>query len=198
MTSGVIMVERDLLKAEAFRSLNGTAKTVLFDFMMKKKVKGVKVHGRKVPMILNNGEIVFPYAEAEKKGIPRTTFMRCLTELVAKGFIDITWSGSGGKKGDVSLYAISDRWTAYGTDKFKSATRPKDTRQGRGFRRGNTEWKKVRKSNIGAKNGNPAIAENGNPNTNGTPLNCRERQSNFHPKPAKNRYSIGWSPVFPV
>jgi|WetSurMetagenome_2_1015567.scaffolds.fasta_scaffold378086_1 hypothetical protein len=198
MSSDVIIVERDLLKAEAFRSLSGTAKTVLFDFMMKRKIKGVKVHGRKVPMILNNGEIVYPYAEAEKKGIPRTSFMRCLTELVSKGFIDIAWSGSGGKKGDVSLYAISDRWADFGTDKFKSATRPKDTRQGRGFRRGNSEWKKARRSNIGARNGNSTIAENGNPKADGSPLNCQKRQSNIHEKGPKSLASIGWSPVFPV
>ena len=196
MSGDVIMVERSLLRADAFRSLSGTAKTVLFDFLMKRKIKGVKVHGRKVPMILNNGEIVYSYAEAEQKGIPRSTFMRALDELVAKGFIDIAWSGSGGKKGDVSLYGLSDRWIAYGTDKFKSATRPKDKRQGRGFRRGNKEWMKARKSNIGVKNGNPTIAENGNPKVEGNPLNCQKRQSNIQGKTPKSLASIGWSPVF--
>ena len=198
MSGDVIMVERELLKAEAFRSLSGTAKTVLFDFLMQRKIKGVKVHGRKVPMLLNNGELVYSYAEAEQKGIPRSTFMRSLDELVSKGFIDIAWSGSGGKKGDVSLYGLSDRWAAFGTGKFKSATRPKDKRQGRGFKRGNTEWKKARKSNMGAKNGNPTIAENGNPKVQDSLLNCQKRQSINHGKKPKNRYSIGWSPVFSV
>jgi hypothetical protein len=194
----VIMVERDLLKAEAFRSLSGTAKTVLFDFLMRRKIKGVKVHGRKVPMILNNGEIVYPYAEAEQKGIPRSSFMRALDELVGKGFIDIAWSGSGGKKGDVSLYAVSDRWAAYGTDKFKSATRPKDKRQGRGFRRGNREWMKARKSNIGVKNGNSTVAKNGNPKVEESSLNCQKRQSKKRGKITESLASIGWNPVFTV
>ena len=198
MSGDVIMVERELLKAEAFHSLSGTAKTVLFDFLMKRKIKGVKVHGRKVPMLLNNGELVYSYAEAEQKGIPRSTFMRSLDELVSKGFIDIAWSGSGGKKGDVSLYGLSDRWAAFGTDKFKPATRPKDKRQGRGFRRGNKEWMKARKSNIGVKNGNPTIAENSNPKVEESLLNCQKRQFNNHEKRPRSRASIGWSPLFSV
>ena len=198
MSGEYIMVERDLLKAEAFRSLSGTAKNVLFDFLMKRKIKGVKVRGRKVPMVLNNGEIVYPYVEAEKKGIPRTTFMRSLDELVGKGFIDIAWSGSGGRKGDMSLYAVSDRWRTYGTDKFQSAKRSGDTRQGRGFRRGNTEWMKARKSNIGAKNGNSTIAENGNPKVEERGLNRQKRQSKKHGKMTESLASIGWSPIFTV
>jgi len=59
--------------------------------------------------------------------------MRALDELVEKGFIDITHSGSGGIKGDKSLYAISDRWKDYGKSNFKPMKRQKDSRKGRGF-----------------------------------------------------------------
>jgi len=144
MTSEIIVVERALLKSEAFRCLNGTSKTVLFDFLMKCRVKGRKVKpGRKSErVILNNGEIEYCYSEAEKRGTPRSNFMRALDELLKKGFIDIAHSGSGGKKGDKSLYAISDRWRAWGTDDFISAKRPNDNRQGRGFKPGNEYWKR--------------------------------------------------------
>lgn len=135
MSSPVVVIERDLLKSPAFRQLNGTAKTVFFDFLMKRKIK---MHARrrgkrKEPIILNNGELEYTYAEAERKGIPRASFMRAIDTLVEYGFIDITHSGSGGKKGDKSLYAISERWRLWGTSDFHKMTRPKDKRKGRGF-----------------------------------------------------------------
>ncbi len=149
------------MKSDVFRSLSGTAKNVYFDFLMKCRVKGRKAKaGRKTEReILNNGEIEYTYSEAEKKGIPRSTFMACLDMLTEKGFIDIAHSGAGGKKGDKSLYAISDRWIAWGTEDFVEASRPKDTRGGRGFA---VYWKRER-ANMGMKNCNPTITENCNP-----------------------------------
>ena len=64
----IIVVEREMLKSKAFRTLPAKAIVILFDFLMRRKVKG----GR----ILNNGEIVYPFSEAEKKGIPQATFNR--------------------------------------------------------------------------------------------------------------------------
>ena len=145
MASDIIVVEREMLKSRVFRGLNGTSKTVYFDFLMKCRVKGRKSKpgGKSERIILNNGKIEYCYSEAEKKGIPRPTFMRALDELIGKGFIDVAHSGSGGKKGDKSLYAISDRWRDHGTDKFKPATRPKDCRQGRGFK---VYWERKKQS----------------------------------------------------
>jgi len=156
MPSSIIVVERQLLESAAFRGLSGTAKTVLFDFRMKCKIGGPK----KQRVIINNGELEYTYSEAEKKGIKRPAFMRAVDQLVERGFIDVTRSGSGGRKGDKSLYAISERWRAFGTAEFKSATRPKDTRQGRGWA---VYWRK-KKSDIGIRNDNPTIVENDNRN----------------------------------
>lgn len=135
MASEVVVVERRLLQSKAFRSLSGTAKTVLFDFLMKRKLTKIRAKpGRKNEWVVtNNGLIEYSYSEAEKKGIPRSTFMNCLDVLIEQGFLDLVHSGSGGKKGDKSLYAISERWKAWGTDDFVKASRPKDTRVGRGF-----------------------------------------------------------------
>jgi DNA-binding PadR family transcriptional regulator len=162
MSGKVVVIEQELLKSEVFRSSSGTGKTVYFDFRMKCRVKSVKkyMRSRKERVILNNGKLEYCYSEAEKRGIPRTTFMRALNELIAKGLIDIEHSGSGGVKGDKSLYAISERWRAYGAERFIEAARPKDTRGGRGFKPGNREWMKTRRLkslNIGAKNGNRKI-----------------------------------------
>lgn len=134
-SSGIIVIEKDLLKSEAFRTLSGISKNVLFDFLMRCKIKKMKGKlGRKSEIvILNNGQIIYPFSEALKKGITRPRFNRALIELVEYGFIDITHSGSGGVKGDVSLYAISDRWRNFGTSNFIEKMKLKDNRKGRGF-----------------------------------------------------------------
>jgi len=90
--------------------------------------------GREMWKQTNNGELVFTYAEAKReKGMPESTFMKCIDKLIAVGLMDIAHSGSGGKKGDTSLYAISERWRKYGTPDFVVKKRPKDERSGRGF-----------------------------------------------------------------
>ena len=138
--SDIIVVQKALLKSPPFRQLSGISKTVYFDFLMKCRVKGMKAKSgrRGGRVILNNGEIEYCYTEALKRGIPYRSFARAIGDLVKTGFIDITHSGSGGRKGDKSLYSISDRWEQFGTDDFIPSLRPKDTRGGRGFQPGNT------------------------------------------------------------
>jgi len=86
-------------------------------------------------VIKNNGEIVYPYSEAEHKGIGRREFRNAIDELIEKGFIDIVHQGSGGRSGDMTKYFLSDRWKGYGTPSFRPARNPrrKDTRKGRGW-----------------------------------------------------------------
>jgi hypothetical protein len=157
MAGNVIVIERELLRSEAFRSLSGTAKTVYFDFRM--KITGTHTKPRqgrqKEFIITNNGKIEYCYSEAEKKGISRPVFVRALRELVEHGLIDREHAGSGGIKGDKSLYAISERWRAWGSDKFKERTMTKDTRGGRGF---SVYWQRRRNANIG----NVSITQAGN------------------------------------
>ncbi len=143
MSSDIIVIEKQLLKSEAFRDLSGAAKTVYLDFRMKCRVKTMKgKNGRRGGrVILNNGEIEYCYSEAEKRGITRPRFMRSIDSLVESGLIDIAHSGSGGKKGDKSLYAISGRWQKFGTDDFVPGQRPKDKRSGRGFQKGHKLWR---------------------------------------------------------
>ncbi len=86
-------------------------------------------------IIRNNGEIVYPYVEAVNKGIGRREFRNALDELIAKGFLDITHHGSGGRSGDMTKYSIDDRWQDYNTPSFLPAKKPriKDNRKGRGW-----------------------------------------------------------------
>lgn len=133
--SNRIWFEKDLLKSAVFRSLSGMAHCVYNDLKLKcqmQKVRGSS--GRKSEWtIKNNGEIVYTYSQAEGKGINRQTFVRCLDRLIENGLIDLAHPGSGGVKGDVSKYAISDRWRKFGTDDFEKRSRQKDTRKGLGF-----------------------------------------------------------------
>ena len=109
---------------------------VYFDFLRKRQMEQVKRSKRSDDWIIrNNGEIVYPYSEAEKKGIGRREFRNAIDELIEKGFLDITHRGSGGRSGDMTKYFLDDRWQHFGSPEFSPAKNPrrKDNRQGRGW-----------------------------------------------------------------
>jgi len=166
-------LEKNLVRSKAFQFLSGSSIKVYLLFCLKRQMQNLQTKKGKRDnwVIKNNGEIEFSYSEAETKGFIRSTFMRALTELIEKGFIDLIHSGSGGKKGDKSKYAISQRWRKYGTPEFESKTRLRDTRQGRGFariwndplKREKLLSKRGQNSNIGIINDNPTVIKNDNP-----------------------------------
>jgi len=96
-------------------------------------------------IIKNNGDIVYPYLEAEKKGIGRREYRNAIDELIEKGFLDITHQGSGGRSSDMSRYFIDDRWKNYGTAAFLPAKNPrkKDSRKGVGWSAYHADKKKT-------------------------------------------------------
>ena len=123
---GDIYVKRSLIKSEAFKALSGKSHFVLLHFLGKrqmKKLKRLDSRGAKW-RIANNGQIVFTYKEAAALGISQHAFTRALDQLVEVGLLDITESGSGLRR-EVSLYALSDRWRAYGTPRFEERRRLK-------------------------------------------------------------------------
>ena len=100
----------------------------------------IKRDRKRVWVINNNGEIVYPYSEARAKGFSANQFRNAIDELQLKGLLDIMHQGRGGRKpangtGDMSKYWIDDRWEDYGTDDFKPPRNPreKDMRRGRGW-----------------------------------------------------------------
>lgn len=147
MASNVIYIERELLKSPLYWSLPKSAQRVFITFLLKRRMGKVSTGSRgKQWDTLNNGELIFTYSEAKKEmGMPAKTFRDAIDKLVDHGFIDIFHQGSGGVKGDVSLYAISERWRNYGTDKFVKKTRTKDGKKGTGFMK---MWE-AKKKNIG-------------------------------------------------
>ena len=135
---GTIVTERRMHRSPAFRKLSANSIFVLFEFLSRRKMVQDGRKGRWG--IANNGEIVFPYAEAEETfKMVRSTFCRSISQLVEFGFIDITHHGGGLLK-DCSKYAVSERWREYGKEGFIEKSRPNDTR-GLGFTKKN--WKET-------------------------------------------------------
>jgi hypothetical protein len=149
---GTIVIERRMHRSPAFRKLSTNSIFVLFEFLSRRKMVQDGRKGRWG--IANNGEIIFTYAEAQKKfGMFRSTFCRSIDQLVHLGFIEISHQGGGLLK-DYSKYAISERWRDYGKEEFIKQSRRRDTR-GLGFTKEN--WKKTAgknksKSKIGTNN----------------------------------------------
>jgi len=133
-----IYITKYLLRSPAYRSLSRVSLLVYQDFLAKRIFK--KDRKNKVWKISNNGELVYPYHEAEEKGFSTKQFRNAIDELQAKGFIDITHQGHGGRKpkegeGDFTTFWIDDRWTEYGTDDFRPPRKPrgKEMRKDRGW-----------------------------------------------------------------
>ena len=107
-------IYREEMESKAYQDLSGSAAKALpyfrwIDGVLKKKFGGDY-----------NGIFDFTYTEAETFGFARRTFSRVITDLNAKGFIDIVLQG--GKRGlgySNSKYILSKRWQKYGTGMFE-------------------------------------------------------------------------------
>lgn len=127
-----IYVSRKLLAHPAWRNLSGTAKTVLMDFYCRRQMRKT---GKDQYVIENNGDIRYPYREAEASGISRTSFARAIDQLIAHGFLRIDHSGSG-LRNDPSRYRLMEEWQTWkrGHDKTEQNGRPRRAQTG-GFLR---------------------------------------------------------------
>ena len=148
MASSVMCIPRRMHRSPAYRKLTKTSIFILMEFLCRRKV--AKTGRRGGFEITNNGELIFPYAEAEKKfKIPRSTFCRSISQLVELGFIEIPHAGGGMLK-DCSKYGISDRWEDYGKEEFIKKSRQKDERK-LGFLKKNWEKRTGRKRKLKSK-----------------------------------------------
>lgn len=152
------MLERAMIESSAFRVLSGTGIKVLLDFLGKRKIekKRDKVKRKDRVVILNNGQLVYTYDEAKRRGITRPAFARALDDLIEHGFLDVAQSGAGLFR-SATLYALSDRWKSWGTDAFVHKSRPKGRRHP-GFKKGHPPYSQKRKS---SSNGNITGSSNG-------------------------------------
>ena len=104
-----------MLKSEAYLDLTFSARATLFHFFPKCQFQ--KTGGRRSKNFkhVNNGELVFTYAEARELGFSSRTFSRVLRDLQEHGFIKITLRGFGGvgEFTATSQYALSDDWETW-------------------------------------------------------------------------------------
>jgi hypothetical protein len=128
-SSPYLMIKKEMIKSKAFLKLTGTSKTVLFGFLLKRQVAKLGRKGKEKWVVTNNGEIIFPYREAEKEyGILQPSFTRALDQLLRHGFIEISHSGGAYLK-DCSKYFLSEKWMEW-EEGLVMASRAKDTRRG--------------------------------------------------------------------
>jgi hypothetical protein len=115
------VIDNDVLYSKAYWTLKVHGIRVLTTFYMKRRMKEHNHNKRSAWWeITNNGELVFTYKEAVNKWhMSRKQFAYALDDLIAKGFLEITYQGTG--PGDPSTYKLIERWQAYGTDHFKPA-----------------------------------------------------------------------------
>ena len=118
---GGIFIERELYQSDAFLSLGKNAIKVLFAILDNRKreptnkAKDKKGNKRK-PRFINLDSLEIPYGTLEKVyKINRSNIPAAIDELLAKGFIKISYHG-GACKHDKSTYAWSDNylfWTKH-------------------------------------------------------------------------------------
>jgi len=111
-----IRLDRQLVESPAWFSLSGTSMKVLVLFWLKARIE---TKGRK-RYIANNGHLRLTYEEVrERYGIFPARFKRALSELIEKGFLEVTRQGQGRFK-RASEYAISWRWKGWGKPGFRT------------------------------------------------------------------------------
>lgn len=140
-----VWFERELFESAAFRALRGVASVrVLLAFMLRRRLQKTKGGRDASYRVTNNGEIVLPYREAERRlGIPGAAFRRAIDDLVRVGFLDIAERGNGVAR-TPTLYGLSERWRRYGHDDFVERARTPE-RRGLGFQGCRKEGGEMRK-----------------------------------------------------
>jgi len=107
-----------MLESPAFWTLKVHSIRVLMIFMTKRVMKKYKDRkGNDAFRIENNGELVFTYEEAIRRGLDKKQYSAALDDLIAKGFLEITRQGTG--PGEPSLYKLTERWQAWDTSHFE-------------------------------------------------------------------------------
>jgi hypothetical protein len=139
--------ERELYQSEAFLSLNKNSMKVLIALLdsrqrEKPSEARTKKGEKRKPKFVNLDCLEVPYGTLEKVyKIPVRRIPDAIDELLAKGFIRITYRG-GAIKHDKSKYALVNDYLLWRPESAPFATRPKRERkgyQGRNLRKKNPE-----------------------------------------------------------
>jgi len=127
--------ERELYQSEAFLSLKKNSMKVLIALLdsrqrEKPSEARTKKGKKRKPKFVNLDCLEVPYGTLEKVyKIPGRRIPDAIDELLAKGFIQITYRG-GAMKHDKSKYALVDNYLLWHPGSAPLATRPKRERRG--------------------------------------------------------------------
>ena len=144
--SGGFYWERELYQSEAFLSLNKNAIKLLIallDSRQREKPNEAKTKKgtKRKPKFVNLDRLEVPYGTLTKVyKIPERRIPDAIDELLAKGFIRITYHG-GAMKHDKSKYALVNAYLLWRPTSAPFATRPK--RERRGYQGRNLRKKKL-------------------------------------------------------
>ncbi|MDA3896311.1 MAG: hypothetical protein PF482_09205 [Desulfobacteraceae bacterium] len=132
---GGFFITREMYLSETYLSLNKNAFILLNAFLdarkrdMKNNSKK-KNSGRKMPEFINLDSIEMPYDTLVKKyHINRSSIPRAMDELMAKGFIRLSYHG-GDCKHDKNRYALLDEYLIWRPGMKPFYTRPKKNKKG--------------------------------------------------------------------
>ena len=132
---GGTFIDRELYQSDAFLSLGKNAIKILIAILdnRRKEPKGKakdKKGVKRKPRFINLESLVIPYGTLEKVyKISRSNIPAAIDELLAKGFIRISYHG-GACKHDMSKYALSDNYLFWTKTTAPFETRPKRERHG--------------------------------------------------------------------
>ena len=102
--------EREMFQSKAYHALNGWAPQMLTIFLSKRNFGKSGRRGKEKRFCTNCTELEFSYSEAKSRfGITVPRFKRALDDLLAKGFISISYHG-GTHRHDKSKYSLSNKW----------------------------------------------------------------------------------------
>jgi hypothetical protein len=122
-SSPIIVVEKEMIKSEAWLSIRGVAPHVYIIFLTKRRMEKIGKKGHQRTLCTNSQELIFTYSEAkEKYGITKREFSRAIDNLIEHGFIDIVTIG-GGMFREETVYGLSERWRKWGTSEFEEKKR---------------------------------------------------------------------------
>ncbi len=123
--------ERELYQSDAFLSLNKNSIKILIALLDNRQRENnsqarTKKGNIRKPQFINLDRLEIPYGMLEKVyKIPRSSIPGAIDELLARGFVTISYHG-GTYKHDKSKYAWSDNWGIWKPGTVFSK-RPKDT-----------------------------------------------------------------------
>ncbi len=101
-------IETEMIVSKAFMTMNGTSKTVLMIFLLKRKLKFKK---GQTPICINPNEICMTYKELTSVpfNLHPEQVRRSIKTLLERGFMKIVHRGGAYQK-DKNIYGVSEKW----------------------------------------------------------------------------------------